>query len=294
MAEITAALIKQLRDKTNAGMMNCKAALKEADGDLEAAETVLRKKGIAKAESKGDREAKEGIIDAALDSDSRVGAILEFTTETDFVAKNEEFQAFVATVTTQIVKEGAGADTNEAILATSYDGGTLEEGIKAKFIQVGENISLRRFQRYAVADGSQGVIAKYIHLAGKVGVLVEIGCEKAESTSADSFRDLVKDITLQIAASAPIAITREEIDPKILAKEREIYVDQVKDKPANIIDRIVDGKLDKFCSQIALLEQAYIKDGDKSIGDLLGSVGKDLGDTLTVRRFARYAVGDGA
>jgi len=268
MAEITAALIKQLRDKTNAGMMNCKAALKEADGDLEAAETFLRKKGIVKAESKGDREAKEGIIDAALDSDSRVGAILEFTTETDFVAKNEEFQAFVGTVTEQIVKEGGTADTNEAILATSYEGGTLDEGIKAKFIQVGENISLRRFKHYAVADGSQGVVAKYIHLAGKVGVLVEIGCEKAE--------------------------TRDEIDPQILAKEREIYVDQVKDKPANIIDRIVDGKLDKYCSQIALLEQAYIKDGDKSIGDLLASVGKDVGDTFTVRRFARYAVGDGA
>jgi elongation factor Ts len=196
MAQITAELVKTLREKTNVGMMECKTALTEADGDLEKAETILRKKGIAKADKKADRQTKEGIV------------------------------------------------------------------------------------------------ASYIHLAGRVGVLIEVNCETDFVAKNENFRDLVKDITLHIAASNPRFLQREDVSPEFIAKEREIAAEQVKGKPANIVDKIVDGKIEKVYSENCLLEQAFIKNPDLTIRELLKSKISELGENLVIRRFVRYAVGE--
>ena len=217
MAGITAQLIKELRDKTNAGMMDCKGALTEANGDLEEAETILRKKGILKAGKKASREVKEGLIDAHIDTEGRVGSLIEVNCETDFVAKNENFVGFVNELSAHIAKNGGDATSVEELEGQAYGDSSFGETLKAKIAEVGENLVVKRFARYAVEDGSQGVIAQYIHLAGKVGVLLEVGCDKAETNGSDRFREVVKDVTLHIAAASPICISRDEVDPALVA-----------------------------------------------------------------------------
>ncbi len=292
MAEITAQLIKQLRDKTNAGMMNCKAALVEAGGDLDEAETVLRKKGIAAAGKKSEREVKEGVIDAFIDTGGRVGSLIEINCETDFVAKNDNFTDFVHALSEFVARSAGDADKVDALESRAMGESTLGVMVKSKIAELGENLVFKRFKRFAMEDGTEGVVAKYIHLAGKVGVLVEVGCGKSETATAEAFLALVKDLTLQIAASQPLVLTRDEVDEATVAKEREVYAEQVKGKPENIIEKIVDGKLDKFFSTVSLLEQGFIKDPDQNISGLLKKVGGELHDTLEVRRFARFAIGE--
>jgi elongation factor Ts len=294
MAEITVELIKTLREKTNAGMMDCKAALKEAGGDLAKAETVLRKMGMADADKKATRTAKEGVIASHIDADAKTGALIEVNCETDFVAKNDRFREFVDGLLKH-VSESAEAASLEALLAQPYVGDaaqTVEEVVKAKVGEMGENMALRRFARYTVSG--EGVIASYIHLQGKVGVLLEVNCGKAATAGNDTFREVVKDLTLHIAAAQPSCIGRDEVPSDKVESERDIFKDQVKGKPENIIDRIVEGKLDKFYSTICLLEQGFIKDPDQTIGDLLKAKGGELGDEITVSRFTRYAVGEEA
>lgn len=294
MAEITVELIKTLREKTNAGMMDCKAALKEAGGDLAEAEIVLRKKGIASADKKASRATSEGVISSRIDADAKTGVLVEVDCETDFVAKNENFQSFVEGLVNHVA-EGDAVDTLDELLAQKYVGDptlTVEEVVKAKVGALGENMTLARFARYT-ADG-EGVIASYIHPPGKVGVLLEAGCGKAESTSNESFRQLVKDIALHIAAAQPICVSRDEVPADKVETEREISRDKAKGKPENIIEKIVEGQLDKFFSTMALLEQGFIKDPDQTIKDLLAAKGKEIGDELTIRRFSRFAIGEDA
>ena len=294
MAEITVELIKTLREKTNAGMMDCKAALKEAGGDLAEAEIVLRKKGVASADKKASRATSEGVISSRIDADAKTGVLVEVNCETDFVAKNENFQSFVEGLVNHVA-EGDAVDTLDELLAQKYVGDptlTVEEVVKAKVGALGENMTLARFARYT-ADG-EGVIASYIHPPGKVGVLLEAGCGKAESTSNESFRQLVKDIALHIAAAQPICVSRDEVPADKVETEREISRDKAKGKPENIIEKIVEGQLDKFFSTMALLEQGFIKDPDQTIKDLLAAKGKEIGDELTIRRFSRFAIGEDA
>jgi elongation factor Ts len=294
MAEITVALIKTLRDKTNAGMMDCKAALKEADGDLDAAETVLRKKGIASADKKASRATKEGVIAAKIDDASKVGVLVEVSCETDFVAKNDNFQGFVSTVLDHLAANEA-AESAEAMLDQSLAaGGTVGDLLKSKITELGENMLIPRFTRYALGEqgGSAGVVASYIHMQGKVGVLIEVNTESDAAAQNEGFREMVKDITLHIAAAQPICINRDEVPADKLATEREIYLDQVKGKPENIIEKIVEGKIDKYLSGICLLEQGFVKDPDKTIKDLLAAKSKALGEEIVVRRFVRYAIGE--
>ena len=294
MAEITVELIKTLREKTNAGMMDCKAALKEAGGDLAEAEIVLRKKGIASADKKASRATSEGVISSRIDADAKTGVLVEVNCETDFVAKNENFQSFVEGLVNHVA-EGDAVDTLDELLAQKYVGDptlTVEEVVKAKVGALGENMTLARFARYT-ADG-EGVIASYIHPPGKVGVLLEAGCGKAESTSNESFRQLVKDIALHIAAAQPICVSRDEVPADKVETEREISRDKAKGKPENIIEKIVEGQLDKFFSTMALLEQGFIKEPDQTIKDLLAAKGKEIGDELTIRRFSRFAIGEDA
>jgi len=290
MAEITASLVKELRDKTNAGMMECKNALKETEGDVDAAIKFLRERGAIKAAKKADREAKEGIVSANIDAQSRSGVLVEVNCETDFVAKNDNFKAFVTELTDAVA--GSDASDIEAANSISKNEGSLDDFVKAKVIELGENLQFRRMIRYDV-EGS-GVVASYIHLGGKVGVLLEVNCNKDDTASNDSFRELVKDLTLHIAAASPAGIGRDEIPSDLVEAEKDLFRKQMEDsgKPPEIMDKIIEGKLGKFYSTACLLEQGFIKDPDQTISDLLSAKGKELDDELTVRRFTRFGVGE--
>lgn len=281
MAEITATLVKELREETNLGMMECKRALVETGGDKAKAVTLLRERGMAIADKKSSRTAKEGRVAAKIVNGGRTGVMLEVNCETDFVGKNENFQTFVDGLTDKAV--GIADDS----LADA-----VKAELTAKVAEIGENLIARRNVSFTV-DG-EGAVASYIHLGAKVGVLVEVGSEKADTADKDGFKNVLKDITLHIAAASPQYLTRDDIPADVIAAEREIYAKQVEGKPENIIEKIVGGKLDKFCSQICLVEQGFVKDPDQSVSDLLAAVGKDLGDTLTLRRFVRYQVGASA
>jgi len=287
---ITASLVKELRETTGVGMMECKNALKETDGDIDAAVKLLREKGQAKADRKASREAKEGLIAAQIDTSGKSGILLEMNCETDFVAKNANFQAFVAEVVQTILASEA-ADL-EAALALPKGEGNLGEFIKIKVLEMGENIQLRRFERLSLAG--EGAVASYIHLGGKTGVLIAVGAGKAESAGNESFTNLVKDLTLHIAAAAPAGLAREDIPADLVEAEKDIFRKQMEgqNKPADIIDRIIDGKLGKFYSERCFLEQGFIKDPDTTIKGLLEENGKKLGDTITINNFVRFGLGD--
>jgi len=278
MAAITAELVKTLRDKTNAGMMECKGALNEAGGDLEKAEVILRKKGTIKADKKADRATKEGIVYALVDKASGVGVLGEVNCETDFVAKNDNFKSFVHELCSRVAKSADfSAEVPEVV-----------EFIKVKIAELGENIVFRRFARYE--GGKDSSLGSYIHLAGRVGVLIEATADKAVSEKED-FQVLLKDLCLHIAASSPRFLQREEVPADIVSKERDIAADQVKGKPANVVDKIVDGKMNKFYADNCLLEQPFVKNPDQTITDLLKNKIKELGGNIAIKRFTRYAVG---
>jgi elongation factor Ts len=276
MAEITAASVAQLREMTNAGLMDCKKALMEANGDINAAVDILRKKGAASAAKKAAREAREGVIAQCIQPGARVGVLVEVNCETDFVARNEGFRAFCDEVA-RTLAENPQAD--------------LEAMRTAQVAKIGENIKVSRFQRLEVSGN--GLIAGYIHTGAKVGVLVEVGAGKEETTGKDEFKQLVRDITLQIAAAAPMVVTRDQIDPTLLEKEKEIATEQVKNKPPQAIAKIVEGKLEKFYQTYCLVDQGFVKrNSEVSVKEHVAGVAKQLGDEITIRRFVRFQVGE--
>jgi len=277
MAHITAAQVKELRDATGVSMMECKKALGEADGDFDAAAKLLRERGMAVAAKRAEKAANQGRIAAAATADGKTIAMVEVNCETDFVARNEAFQAFVETVVQRAL------ETDEPLAELMQD--TLMDQIAA----IGENLKIRRNARFTLSGS--GKVDSYIHLGGKVGVLVEVGCEKAETASAPAFEELVKDLTLHIAAAAPRYLTSEEVPAEDLAAEREIFAKQVEGKPAAIVDKIVDGKVRKFYEEICLIDQGFVKEPKQSIRALLEETGKAVSDTLTIRRFVRYQLG---
>jgi len=294
MAEITVELIKTLRDKTNAGMMDCKAALAEASGDIAEAESILRKKGIADAEKKAGRAAKEGVIASRIVDGAKTGILAEVNCETDFVAKNENFQAFVGDVLDHIAGSETVGDV-EALLEQPFakdTSQTLREFIKAKVGELGENMGLSRFAKYEL--GGEGVVASYIHMQGSVGVLTEVTCGKPDTAANEDFRAFAKDLTMHIAAAQPVCVAREDMPADTVEAEKDIFREQMKDKPAEIIEKIIGGKMGKFYGANCLLEQAFIKDGDKTIQDLIDEIGKATGDEIAISRFERYAVGEEA
>src|SRR6267143_4299582 len=265
MAEITAADVGKLREMTNAGLMDCKKALTETDGDLNAAVDVLRKKGVATAAKKASREAKEGVIVQCILPGSRVGVLVEINCETDFVAKNETFRAFCDEVAKKLA---------------SNPGVDLEADRVAAVAKIGENIRISRHQRFDVTGN--GMVAAYIHTGAKVGVLVEVGAGKESTVANDEFKQLVRDITLQIAAAHPIAVSREQVDPALVAKEKEIAAEQVKNKPPQAIAKFVEGKLEKFYQSHCLLDQGFVKrNSEVSVKEHVASLAKQLGDTIT-------------
>ena len=271
-------------------MMECKNALTETGGDMDAAIKILRERSGAKAEKKASREANEGIIAAKIDASGKSGILVEVNCETDFVAKNDNFQAFVGEISDTILASDA-ADL-DAALASSKGDGTLDEFVKGKVLEMGENLKVRRFERLTLAG--EGAVASYIHLGGKVGVLIEVGAEKAETAQSDAFKNLVKDLTLHIAATSPAGLKREDIPAELVESEKDIFRKQMEsqNKPADIIEKIIEGKLGKFYSERCLLEQGFVKDPDTTIKALLESSGKELGDTITVNSFIRFGLGE--
>ena len=276
MAEISAANVAKLREMTNAGLMDCKKALTEAQGDLNAAVDILRKRGVATAAKKASREANEGLIVQNIQPGARAGILVEVNCETDFVARNEGFKAFCEEVARTL------ATNPKADL----------EGMRTEQVgKLGENIRISRHQRLEVHGN--GMIAGYIHTGGKVGVLVEVGAQKETTVTSDDFKQLVRDITLQIAAAHPHVVSREQIDSTVIAKEREIASAQVKDKPPQAIAKIVEGKLEKFYQGHCLLDQGFVKKNSEiSVRDHVASVAKQLGDEVVIRRFVRFQVGE--
>jgi elongation factor Ts len=278
MAEITAAAVAKLREITGAGLMECKRALLEANSDQDRAVDILRKKGVATAARKSGREAREGIVAQHIVPGSRVGVIVEINCETDFVAKNDTFRAFCDDIARKLAAN-AKAD--------------LEADRIAAVARIGENIRISRHQRLEVSGN--GMVAAYIHTGAKVGVLVEVGAENESTVANDEFKQLVRDITLQIAAAHPAAVSREQLDPAIIAKEKEIAAEQVKDKPPQAIARIVEGKLEKFYQSVCLIDQGFVKmNAEITVREHVGAVGKRLGDEIVIRRFIRFQVGETA
>jgi len=276
MAEITAAAVGKLREMTNAGLMDCKKALVEANGDLPVAVDILRKRGVASAAKKAGREAKEGVIAQHILPGSRVGVLVEINCETDFVAKNETFRAFC----------------DDAARKLAADPKTdLEADRVAVVARIGENIKISRHQRLEV--NGNGMVAAYIHTGAKLGVLVEVGAGKESTVGSDSFKQLVRDITLQIAAAHTIAVSRDQVDPAIIEKEKEIAVEQVKNSPPQAVARIVEGKLEKFFQTNCLLDQGFVKKNSEiTVREHVAGVARQLGDEISIRRFIRFQVGE--
>lgn len=277
MADITAAMVQELREATNVGMMECKRALVEANGDKDQAIRLLRERGMAIAAKKATRAANQGLIAAA--GDGKIGTLIEINCETDFVAKNETFQKFVKQM---------------AAKALSIPDGKITEVTKAemaaKVAEIGENLVAKRNISYTLQG--PGLVATYIHLNGKLGVLIEVGCGKDATAGNAAMQELVKDLTLHVAACSPRYLVSKEVPADVIAAERDIYAKQVEGKPANIVDKIVDGKMVKFFSQVCLVDQGFVKDPDTSITKLLEAKGKEVGDTLSIRRYVRWQLGE--
>ncbi|MCO5146802.1 MAG: translation elongation factor Ts [Aquamicrobium sp.] len=287
---ISAAQVKQLRDMTGAGMMDCKAALAETNGDIDAAVDWLRKKGIAKADKKAGRTAAEGLIGVAADGTSAV--VVEVNSETDFVARNEAFQDLVRTV----AEVALGTDgTRDAVGAATYPaaGKPVDEAIKDAVATIGENMSLRRSAKLAVPAG---VVATYVHNAaadglGKIGVLVAV-----ETTGdADAARAFARQVAMHVAATSPLALTPEEVDPAAVAREKEIFAAQAREsgKPENIIEKMVEGRMRKFFEEVVLLKQAFVMNPDLTVEAALKAAEKDIGAPAKLAGFVRFALGEG-
>ena len=274
---VTASLVKELREKTGAGMMDCKKVLTETDGDMEKAMELLRERGIAKAAKKSGRVAAEGLVEAVISEDGKTGAIIEVNSETDFVAKNEEFKTFVENVANQVLKTNP-KDVEELLAqpAMFEEGKTVQESLVGKIATIGENLTIRRFARFE----SEGLVEKYIHGDGKIAVLVNM--KKGDSIVA-------KDICMQIAAARPEYVRREEVPEERVAKEMEILKIQTMNegKPEAIAEKIVQGRIGKFYEEICLVDQAFVKDPNMKISELLKQ--KDA----EVAEFARFEKGEG-
>ena len=289
---ITADQVKKLREQTGAGMMECKTALTEANGDFEEANTILRKRGLASAAKKAGRTASEGLIGHRASGDHSSGTLVEVNCESDFVARTPDFKQLLADVLTEIEKGGDGA--TDAWLKNAD--GPIQKLVAVKIAKLGENIAVPRFVRYA----GQGYVGQYIHLGGKIGVQVEFSGVTPAITGREEFATLVKEIAMQIAALSPKFVSRENVPADVLEKEKSIYRAQMESsgKPAHVIDKIVEGKLASFYGQVVLPDQESIRDlpgqPKMTVKQVLAAANKTLGASVSVTRFARLKVGEGA
>ena len=291
---ITAAMVKELREMTGAGMMDCKKALTEADGNMEKAVEVLREKGLAASAKKAGRIASEGMVEIFLSEDNKVGAIVEVNSETDFVAKNQVFRDYVAAVAKQAA-ESTAADIDAFFeekwaLDTQF---TVKEALSQQVAVIGENLNIRRFERYTKAQA--GKMVSYIHGGGRIGVMIELACEN----EAEELVELGKNIAMQIAALNPKFITEADVPAEFIAKETEILTAQAMNdpknakKPENIIAKMIEGRLKKELKEMCLVEQPYVKDTDMTVQQYIDSVAKVVGAPISIARIVRFETGEG-
>ncbi|MGB0922270.1 MAG: translation elongation factor Ts [Alphaproteobacteria bacterium] len=290
MAAITASLVKELREKSGAGMMDCKKALNETDGDMEAAIDWLRQKGMASAAKKASRVAADGLVGIALDGTK--GAVVEVNSETDFVARNEIFQKFV----TETTKLALGVDGDfDKLLATDFPGSgrTVDGEIKEMVGTIGENMNVRRSAALAVGEG---VVGGYIHTQvaegmGKIGVLVAL----ESSGDAAALSAFARQVAMHIAATNPQAVSIEELDPAVVARERDVLIEQAKEsgKPAEIAEKMVEGRIRKFYEEVVLLKQSYVMNGDLTVEQAVEEAAKEAGAPVKLAGFIRFALGEG-
>ena len=290
MAQITAALVKELREKTGAGMMDCKKALGENHGDVEASIDWLRTKGLATAAKKAGRVASEGLVGIAIDGTK--GAVVEINAETDFVARNETFQDFVTTASNIALTTGNDVD---ALKAAPFPGEerNVQEQLTHMIATIGENMSIRRVQTLSV---DKGVVSSYIHTAlapgiGKIGVLVALETE-ADAAKADAFG---KQLAMHVAAAKPQSISRDDIDQEVVDRERAIFAEQARDsgKPAEIVEKMVEGRIRKFYEEACLVDQTFVIDGDSKVSTAIEAAGKEAGGPITLKGFSLFVLGDG-
>ena len=291
---VTASMVKELREMTGAGMMDCKKALTETDGDMDKAVEYLREKGLAKAAKKAGRIAAEGIVATNVSADGKVASIVEVNSETDFVAKNEKFRDYVAAVAAQAA--ATDAKTIEEFLDEKWaldESKTVAEELAAQIAVIGENMKIRRFEKIV----STGLIASYIHAGGKIGVLVEADTD----SDSDEVKECLKNVAMQVAALNPKYTTEAEVDEEFIAHEKEILMAQIMNdpkessKPEKVIKGMVEGRIKKELKEICLVDQVYVKaeDGRQSVGAYVASVAKKCGVNLTLKKFVRFETGEG-
>ena len=286
---ITASMVKDLRDKTGAGMMDCKTALAESNGDMEAASDWLRKKGISKAEKKAGRVAAEGLI--GVTSDQNTGVVVEVNSETDFVARNQDFQKLAA----EISQLALGVNNVEELAAANYPGTsiTVAEQVKESVATIGENLNLRRMEKVSVDEGT---VATYVHNSvcdglGKIGVIVALR-STGDAAKVNAFG---RKVAMHIAATNPLALTTDEIDQEVIRKEREVYSEQAlaSGKPENIIEKVVDGRMRKFFEEVVLLQQAFVVNPDLTVEKAVEEESKSIGAPIELVKFVRFGLGEG-
>ena len=284
MANITAAMVKELRERTSAGMMDCKKALEESDGDMEKAIDWLRQKGLSKAAKKAGRATSEGAIAQKIAPDNSVAAFVEVMCETDFVSRGDKFQAFAAEVAATVFdKKPADSAALDALMG---------DALANQIATLGENMSIGRFAR--IQAEAPGLVGTYVHSNGKIGVMVELGCKKAETLAKPGLLELARNLAMQVTAAGAVALDAASLDPALIERERVVYRQKTLDegKPANIVDKIVDGRIQKFYQEVCLMEQAYIRDDKVTVKALVKDQGKALDDEIAVRRFVRMQLGE--
>jgi elongation factor Ts len=311
MAEISAQLVKQLRDMTGAGMMECKKALQKSDGDLQRAVEILRESGIAGATKKASRTTKQGVISSHIAADGKLGVLVEVNCESDFVARTEDFQALVSDIAGHIAAtkpkfvrvedlteaERANFKEHEALYEQKFggdQGGTIGDLVKTKIAKLGENINVSRFALYEVTGN--GVVGSYIHTGGQIGVLLEVGTGDQSVGSQEEFKTLIRDLAMQVAAASPQYVSKDKVPADVLEKERSIQRARAlgEGKPEKMVDKIAEGRMSKFYEEVCLLEQPFIRENTISVADLIKTAASKLGGKIDVTRFTRFKVGDAA
>lgn len=291
MAQITAAMVKELREMTDSPMMECKKALVQAEGDMDAAVDILRKNGLAAAAKKAGRDTNEGAVAAYISEDGTKGALAEIACETDFVASNPKFTGFAAEVA-KVVCDNEPADV-EALMACDMNGETVEAALTEMIHVIGENMKV---SRTTVRKPAVGGVASYIHMGGKIGVLVEFSFDKPETATAEAFKAFAHDVAMQVAATAPIAAVREDVAQDVIDHEVEIYKAQAAEsgKPEAIQEKMAVGRLEKFFKESTLTEQAFVKNPDQTVAEYTAEVAKNLGGEIKVVDFKRFVLGEEA
>ncbi len=289
MAAISAAMVKELRDRSGQAMMDCKKALAETDGDMDKAVELLRKKGAAVMEKRGERETNEGKVLGKISDDGKTAAMVMLCCETDFTAKNDEFVAATQAVCDALLASGDTPADAAALGALDAGGKTVDSIVNDMVSKTGEKMTIGDFAKYQLAG--DGLIFSYVHFNDKMGTLIQLDSDSADAASSEDLKTLASDLAMHITANNPQATTRDDVDAELVAKERDIAKEQVKGKPENIIDKIVDGKLNKWFGEIVLLEQPFVKDDSKTVTQLIDEVGKKVGAKVSLNRFARMQIG---